>query len=240
MNCLYLSVRLIWPVLFFCLFYPLTSLGQTQFTSLDREVGQYRSDLKSFMKLSKNQEPQVQRNAIYNLCLLHHEVAADSRYQLNPTLQGFRVTIARRLEGYKRDYEKEILRLQRSLKTKGVAPQEVVPPTTPDEFPTADNDEETIELQSLATMSYAIAGKLSGGPTQMYQYAGGRTGGVPWESGQILIELIEKTIHPDTWRINGGEGTIEYYHPALILVVMQTEEAKDRMEYLIEQMRRLN
>ncbi len=47
--------------------------------------------------------------------------------------------------------------------------------------------------------------------------------GVP-DNGQALVDLIQRTIHPDFWDVNGGPGTILYYRPLRCLVVRATDE----------------
>ena len=50
----------------------------------------------------------------------------------------------------------------------------------------------------------------------------GAFAGAGRDFGQDLVELIEKTIAPDTWDVNGGRDTIMYYAPMRVLVVRQT------------------
>ena len=55
--------------------------------------------------------------------------------------------------------------------------------------------------------------------------AGGAAG--PSDEGEALVDLIQRTIAPGTWDINGGLGTIRYYSPLHALVVRQTDEGHD-------------
>ena len=43
-------------------------------------------------------------------------------------------------------------------------------------------------------------------------------------NGEALVDLIEKTISPESWDINGGPGSIVYYGNFRALVVRQSEE----------------
>ena len=56
--------------------------------------------------------------------------------------------------------------------------------------------------------------------------------------GQHLVDLIQKTIAPSTWDVNGGLGTIFYWRPGRALVVRQTGEVHDRMGNALDQLRR--
>jgi hypothetical protein len=42
-------------------------------------------------------------------------------------------------------------------------------------------------------------------------------------NAQQLIDLIESTIQPDSWDVNGGPGTIRYYSPLHVLVIRNTQ-----------------
>lgn len=56
--------------------------------------------------------------------------------------------------------------------------------------------------------------------------------------GQQLVDLIQKTIAPSTWDVNGGLGTIYYWRPGRALVVRQTGEVHDKMGNALGQLRR--
>lgn len=51
----------------------------------------------------------------------------------------------------------------------------------------------------------------------------GGNGGAPRSNAQDLIDLIQNTIAPESWDVNGGRGTIVYWEPGFALVVRQTE-----------------
>lgn len=56
--------------------------------------------------------------------------------------------------------------------------------------------------------------------------------------GQHLVDLIQKTIAPSAWDVNGGLGTIYYWRPGRALVVRQTGEVHDEMGVVLDQIRR--
>ena len=39
------------------------------------------------------------------------------------------------------------------------------------------------------------------------------------DNGPALVALIQRTISPRTWDINGGQGSIQYYRPLRVLVI---------------------
>ena len=59
------------------------------------------------------------------------------------------------------------------------------------------------------------------------------------DNGQELVGLIQKTIAPSTWDINGGPGTIHYWRPGRAIVVRQMGDVHDQIGDLLEQMNRL-
>ena len=44
------------------------------------------------------------------------------------------------------------------------------------------------------------------------------------QNAATLIALIQTTIEPSSWQVNGGPGTIFFHAPTLSLVVRQTSE----------------
>ena len=55
---------------------------------------------------------------------------------------------------------------------------------------------------------------------------------------QQLIDLIQTTISPDTWAVNGGKGTLYFYQPLNVLVVRQTAEVHEQIGDAFGQLRR--
>jgi len=56
------------------------------------------------------------------------------------------------------------------------------------------------------------------------------------DAGQELVDLIQQTLAPHTWDINGGPGTIRFWRPGHALVVYQTGEVHDQLANLVEQL----
>ena len=69
--------------------------------------------------------------------------------------------------------------------------------------------------------------------------SGGAFGGGSQEDyAQQLIELIQRTISPQTWDVNGGQGSMFYFRPLMALVVRATSEVHDDVGGLLEALRR--
>ena len=82
---------------------------------------------------------------------------------------------------------------------------------------------------SAADQPYVAAGNAG---------AGGRGGAQgPRDHGQELVELIQHTIAPSTWDVNGGNGTIIYFAPRQALVVRQTDDVHGDLGAVLEGLR---
>lgn len=57
------------------------------------------------------------------------------------------------------------------------------------------------------------------------------------ESWTSLIQIITKTVEPDSWDIVGGPGSIQEFPPSKSLVINQTGENHDRIEALFAELR---
>jgi hypothetical protein len=76
-----------------------------------------------------------------------------------------------------------------------------------------------------------------GGAGQNGNQGGGGAGGLQQQTqanGDALVDLIEKTIAPESWDINGGPGSIVYYGNLHALVVRQSEEGQSDVGNLLK------
>ena len=74
-------------------------------------------------------------------------------------------------------------------------------------------------------------GMMGGGP-----FGGG--GRYSYDHGQELVELIQQTIAPHTWDVNGGLGSIYYWRPGRAMVIRQTGEVHGQIGGLLDQLNR--
>jgi hypothetical protein len=101
-------------------------------------------------------------------------------------------------------------------------------------------DEEVLALadmefvaQSLAD-HLAFAGSTLGGPAAVFAQSSSGSGAMGGAAGSFdygpeLVDLIQRTIVPDFWDVNGGPGTIVYYRPLMCLVVRATSDVHHRL-----------
>lgn len=73
-----------------------------------------------------------------------------------------------------------------------------------------------------------LKGRLSRLADDLRRDAAAR-GGAAQDDGQALVELIEATIAPQSWDVNGGPGTIRYWPAWHVLVVRQTEDVHEQI-----------
>ncbi len=57
------------------------------------------------------------------------------------------------------------------------------------------------------------------------------------QNGQELVDLIQKTIAPSTWDVNGGPGVIRFFENKQSLVIRQTDEVHGQLGEVIRQLR---
>jgi hypothetical protein len=85
-----------------------------------------------------------------------------------------------------------------------------------------------VEHTALHQLNAAAAARLGGAapPAQ------------PADYGPLLVTLIQETISPSSWDVNGGKSTIVYYRPAMALVVRAPQSLHGRLGPLLGGLRR--
>jgi len=59
------------------------------------------------------------------------------------------------------------------------------------------------------------------------------------DASQDLIDLIQKTIAPASWDVNGGPGSIYYFRPGHAMVISNTDEVHGQVGDVLDQLRRM-
>jgi hypothetical protein len=75
-------------------------------------------------------------------------------------------------------------------------------------------------------------------PTGSQAAPTGSNGGAPQDDGQALVELIQATIAPQSWDVNGGPGSIVYWPAWHVLVVRQTDDVHEQIGGVVHGMRK--
>jgi hypothetical protein len=58
----------------------------------------------------------------------------------------------------------------------------------------------------------------------------------PEDGGDQLVDLIQKTIAPASWDVNGGQGVIRLWRPGKALVIRQSTEVHEGLNGLVGQL----
>lgn len=171
--------------------------------------------------------------AIVELCDLYRELAGDSRLTISDTLKEYKATIRNRLVRCKNDVKVYLAREKKK---------------TPKSKKPAEVNSELLAAQAQAA-SYSFGEQMSlissslGGPSQIFnagansRNSSGALGGGMVTYADDLIDLIERTIAPDTWDTNGGPGSIVYYPGLMALVVRATSEVHGEVNDVLENLR---
>jgi hypothetical protein len=150
------------------------------------------------------------REAIDSQIALHREIVGDPRLETSPFLERLRGKIVSRLRRVKRDVQRDLDRSSTSDKQAVAAA---------DRIATIDGGASSVAAQ------IANAGRAAAAPAA-FRPAGGvaLVGPNRADNGAELVRLIERTISPAIWDVNGGPATIVYFGPLHVLVVRAPSE----------------
>lgn len=177
---------------------------------------------------------------VHQMCALFTEVVQDPRFSKSESLEDMRARLAGRLRKIQKEISKELAgstkqkgqrrskpaadRAQNAAGQRTAVAQAAEAPGGATQGGAAPASTELRDAtESLATQ-LALVGATMGGPASLLSRPGGAFGGGRRDDGEALVELIQRTIHPDFWDVNGGPGTIIYYAPLHALVVRATDE----------------
>jgi hypothetical protein len=149
--------------------------------------------------------------AVFGMVEMHRELAADPRFQESDTLQGYRRRLAAKLKQAEQKIARELAKRGKanSLSTKTIL--------APDQL-----DLNNEHVGRIVSDQFSLVGVTMGGPSRLLDEIsrqGGFGGGAIPDFGPALVDLIQATITPKAWDVNGGSSTIVYYKPLLLLVV---------------------
>ena len=190
-----------------------------------RPYAQMEQDFRAFVLRETGATTSRDRaSAIEDLCDLYEELKQDPRLRTSAVLQGYKAKYYGRLQRLKRELEGEIKRKERQASR--ASNQSLQAGAFPDRGyrPT---DQAVLEAEAAGSFSeqFPLLFAANGGPTPLFWYAGGRYGGgVNQDYGDDLVRLIQRTIKPEFWDVNGGPGSIYFYRPLNALVIRATSE----------------
>lgn len=148
---------------------------------------------------------------VLRLINLHREFAAHPKRDKSEFLTRLALRVRSRLENVRDHIQRRDSRSDRHVKRRTVPPTIVVP-----------------ETQVLAQQFV-----VPGGAAQ----AQGPGGAETIDYGPELVDLIQRTISPTTWDINGGNGSVVYFAPRHAIVVSAPANVHDQVGDVLGQLR---
>lgn len=168
--------------------------------------------------------PEARAAAVRRMCQLYGELAADPRLEASDVLKSYKAKLWSRMTRIKRELEQRLARQSGGLP--GRAPSEA-------------------ESQAIQEAATSLASQVDysnytlGGPSYVLAHSGAAFGGgSASDHAQELIDLIQRTISPQSWDVNGGQGSMFYFRPLMALVVRATSEVHGDVGGLLEALRR--
>lgn len=188
-----------------------------------RRFHEIERDLVAALKAEATAESLEERaDAVRKLCAIYREVNDDPRLLTSVGLQDFRSRARGRLANVQRRLERKIALAAQAERAKARRGEATAP------VQVSQADEAQLALAREVTAQVTLASYSLGGPSQIFEAAGGAFGGGAInDHGQELVELIQRTIAPQKWDVNGGPCTIVYYRPLMCLVVTATGDVHD-------------
>ena len=191
------------------------------------EINTAISDL--FKRESQAKDRAARAVAIRGLCALHQEIVSDARYTANDKL------INGKLKEYRARIWSRLTKVQSDLK------QQLASSADQGDRQAAEDaalvsaaDPAVLAAAGSLADSLSLLDQAQGGPGALLAFGGWA---VPGDHGRELVDLIERTINPAFWDVQGGPGTIVYYAPLQCLVVRATAEVHGRLGGLVGDLR---
>jgi hypothetical protein len=187
-----------------------------------RRYHEIHRDLRALLREQATAKtPGQQTLVIRKLVRLYGEICQHPDLATSDTLKSYRIKLRGRLLRIQQELERDIARQE---KRSGQ---------------TAASGISSARLADAATKAMAdqlsLIGYSLGGPGKVFSQ-GGAMG--PPDYGPALVELIQRTIAPGFWDVNGGPGTIVYYAPLRALVVRATGEIHGNLRGALGGLRR--
>lgn len=161
--------------------------------------------------------------AIREMCALHRQLVADTRYATSDVLKEYRARLWSRLTKIKTELKQQLARSAKGNKD-----------TLEDVAALESADPVAVAAADSLGATLALLDQSQGGPGALLNFGGGA---LPADFGPDLVALIERTINPNFWDVVGGPGTVYYYAPLQCLVVRATAEVHGDLSGLVGDLR---
>lgn len=147
------------------------------------------------------------------------QLSADPRFSRSRQMKQLRTALFTRLRSIRKDLEADIRR-KKKQKTASATKR------TPTKI--------EIDPTVLAQLNQAANGNANQ-PGNVNQ--AGNAGGPP-DHAAMLIEVIQRTISPQSWDVNGGASSIQYWRPGMALVIRAPDGLHRELNPLLQQLRK--
>jgi hypothetical protein len=78
----------------------------------------------------------------------------------------------------------------------------------------------------------------NGNPAQTQAFGAQPNSNSQFDYGPDLVDLIQRTITPAVWDVNGGPASVHYFRPLHALVVAAPGQTHDQLQNVLPQMRK--
>jgi hypothetical protein len=95
----------------------------------------------------------------------------------------------------------------------------------------------TLEVPETNVLAQQVAVQAGGAFGQAAQPAAQAEAEAILDYGPELVDVIQQTISPATWNINGGNGAVVYFAPRRALVISAPETVHDKIDGVLGQLR---
>jgi hypothetical protein len=193
--------------------------SEGQVSSPHRSLKEMRHDVHAALRaeaLSRREGENAP--AVIRLVDLYRELAAHPQRDESTVITQLGLKLRARLRNVSDRIERQIDRSDRDVDKKEGSPARVLPETH--------------------VLAQQIAVPGGAGPGQGGQAAAGQSGVAQTiDYGPQLVDVIQQTISPATWDINGGNGAVVYFAPLRVLVVSAPGSVHDEISDVLGQLR---
>jgi uncharacterized phage infection (PIP) family protein YhgE len=172
-----------------------------------RSIGQIRTDINDSLQAESLADTTSERVVqIRRLVALHNEITSDARFTDSEIMQSLRTHVWARLIKVRNEAQRKLAIAEKQK-------------------PTAKKHSSLNTTQNTVDY-YVTSNQLLLGPNGLLARGGGA---VSDDLGEELIQLIQHTINPASWNVNGGTSSIYYYRPVMALVVRASSEVHENL-----------
>lgn len=221
--------------------------GERPYSQIDRDIDAF------IARVAQAATAKDRNAAIQDICAILEEVKRDPRLSTSETLQGYQSKLVSRLNQLKRTLEGEVERearlaerearrveAQQRLQARDAARANGLEqsPGLQLAWHQTETEDSTEIAEAMAAQFPYLSSSAGGGNSIVLRAGGHYGGGAVASNASDLIELIQRTIKPEHWDVNGGPGTIFFYQPLNALVIRASTEVHSTVGRSLDELRR--